>query len=798
MLIMRITAPPRHRSAGGPARVPKKVITSALANIMDPRWWVRRSAEATAKRLLDELTGKGVCTDLPSVRSQLCGTVDKTRRALAVPQGAPKPGVPVLKQTEGHSEHTYLCAVAHRPMVGTGPVLKLEEVLREHVDTGSGRVQVPFRLILDWDAAREMFDATHAAENGWSHLRTLSGLARAEFGAFLGRAESQLAELGEIVSSYWRRWVERQIYEMVEVGALKWPGLGAQLEEFRGRGALRSPAMIMLAATQCKERVLAACGNEFEFKGPRRRQPRVDKPQSSPPPSSSLGHGASPKTPNASPLGVLVPPSSSRPGRTPRSERYRKSSARWKKLALKHRDEISALEAKAFVFIPFENGVYTDQLRLMFMSALSAGVSPEKAPDMVWDILALLGLLPTEPTESAKYARSWPSVSLVRTMHLEIGALSNIHVSDVLLNVVQQSAAIAMDEATKIGRSRFALGFFCNKDGPGSEILFYALGVLDLLGNTSEDELAAVREKLETLCEDQNMARKFRGLSEEERVSVDDLLKKIGASMTDSASTQQKTNRLLFEMVVEANVGADATEEEKARVRNEMRQFFCWLHKAINLVKASTKALKVGFSRDLQVLLDIDRRGDASDNTLEEDGSRPAEASKGHIAVWAIYKLLSKLFDGDQTRRGEVYDALLSTIKLEEEEASNQRAASQAAGEEAGPHTQRDIIELVRWVHLKGNREQAWCQLARQIARLVTDSRFGCGHCNACRAKYKSLRFAVEHDDTCEDTVLLCVVCYLNKKRDSKNAVPLNKLELCVIAYRAVPPQPRITITLDF
>jgi len=80
-----------------------------------------------------------------------------------------------------------------------------------------------------------------------------------------------------------------------------------------------------------------------------------------------------------------------------------------------------------------------------------------------------------------------------------------------------------------------------------------------------------------------------------------DILKKIGATMSDSASTQKKTNRLLLDLVVDAIVAEDASNEERTKIREELRSFYCWLHKPINMVKATTKALTEGFERDASV-----------------------------------------------------------------------------------------------------------------------------------------------------------------------------------------------------
>jgi hypothetical protein len=70
-------------------------------------------------------------------------------------------------------------------------------------------------------------------------------------------------------------------------------------------------------------------------------------------------------------------------------------------------------------------------------------------------------------------ARKQPGTTCARLMQAEIVAvLADFQAAEKLLQVPDGKAAIAGDEATKIGRSRFALGFFASADGPGSPILF--------------------------------------------------------------------------------------------------------------------------------------------------------------------------------------------------------------------------------------------------------------------------------------------------------------------------------------
>ena len=146
--------------------------------------------------------------------------------------------------------------------------------------------------------------------------------------------------------------------------------------------------------------------------------------------------------------------------------------------------------------------------------------------------------------------------------------------------------------------------------------------------------------------------------------------------------------------------------------------------------------------------------------------SRPANESQGVLAIWAIYKCICILFDGDQCRRGEAHDALLREAALTD-----------------------PLVRCIAYKALRGNREQAWLHNAREVARYVTDRAIGCAHCSVCREKHPDLCACVEHEDGARDTHGLCVVCYLKNKRVWNSTrtklvkSSLNKLEKAVIEY---------------
>ena len=216
----------------------------------------------------------------------------------------------------------------------------------------------------------------------------------------------------------------------------------------------------------------------------------------------------------------------------------------------------------------------------MFFSLLSAGVSPNKAPDTLYDILTSARLVPAEPGAKSRFMRQWPARSTVQNMNVERGMLAEMDACEKLLAQPDGGAALGTDEATKCGGSRFAIGFCANVDGPGSNIFDCALGVEAMAGGTAEDERDAVLRLLGSLAKHYNLSRAAK---HEELVTVEDLLVKFGATMSDSAATAKKTNRLIFDIIAEASSKRSGQTKEEASA--DLKQFFCWLHKGINLCK---------------------------------------------------------------------------------------------------------------------------------------------------------------------------------------------------------------------
>jgi len=101
----------------------------------------------------------------------------------------------------------------------------------------------------------------------------------------------------------------------------------------------------------------------------------------------------------------------------------------------------------------FDGGRYSDTIRLIYYTLLSNGVAPGNCRVVVGTTLKLLNIT----------AARLPSKDAARLMNLERSALSDIQAAELLLDQDDGRAQLAGDEATKLGKSRFGLGFFCEE-----------------------------------------------------------------------------------------------------------------------------------------------------------------------------------------------------------------------------------------------------------------------------------------------------------------------------------------------
>jgi hypothetical protein len=268
----------------------------------------------------------------------------------------------------------------------------------------------------------------------------------------------------------------------------------------------------------------------------------------------------------------------------------------------------------------FEEGRYTDTVRLIYYTLLAKGTSTRQVQGVVSEILTILGV----PFDRL------PGKTTAIRMNAERGFVMSIDATAKLLHVKDHFAAFSSDEATKYGHSRFVLGAFINSNGPGSKIVFVALGVVDMPGGLAIDEAEAIEFMLAQLAAHENLFRQIRAkivettvgldaldpkvvadLKAPTTISSDTLHRKGGATQSDTASTQQKTNRLEFSRIVTSSQKVDPEYTGEL-----LRQFKCFLHKVINFCKATHKSMKVGWERDVRVIVECEEGGDVSTQAI--------------------------------------------------------------------------------------------------------------------------------------------------------------------------------------
>ena len=137
----------------------------------------------------------------------------------------------------------------------------------------------------------------------------------------------------------------------------------------------------------------------------------------------------------------------------------------------------------------WEGGRYSDSIRLIYMQLIRDGVSPNNIRNSVCTILRLAGVT----------VDRLPGCTTARYMKAEMAALADQDAGATLMEQPNGSVAMAGDEATKLGKSRFALGMFF-ADSIGDPIVFAALGVVDAMGGTSDMTREAIVDLLERIA----------------------------------------------------------------------------------------------------------------------------------------------------------------------------------------------------------------------------------------------------------------------------------------------------------
>eukprot|EP01046_Picozoa_sp_COSAG06_P003755 COSAG06_NODE_150_length_22019_cov_17.221031_2_plen_359_part_00 len=145
----------------------------------------------------------------------------------------------------------------------------------------------------------------------------------------------------------------------------------------------------------------------------------------------------------------------------------------------------------------WEGGRYSDSIRLIYMQLIRDGVSPNNIRNSVCTILQLAGVT----------VDRLPGRATAQYMKAEMAALADQEAGATLMEQPNGSVAMAGDEATKLGKSRFALGmFFANSIG--DPIVFAALGVVDAMGGTADMTREAIVDLLERIAANHTLVKR--------------------------------------------------------------------------------------------------------------------------------------------------------------------------------------------------------------------------------------------------------------------------------------------------
>ena len=87
------------------------------------------------------------------------------------------------------------------PAIGCDEQDKLSSLLESSLDPNTGYVNVPYEILLDWNATVGKYDGEHLAQKDWCHLQTLTGLDRAAFDLYVDQHARVLSSMDADVST---------------------------------------------------------------------------------------------------------------------------------------------------------------------------------------------------------------------------------------------------------------------------------------------------------------------------------------------------------------------------------------------------------------------------------------------------------------------------------------------------------------------------------------------------------------------------------------------------------------------
>ena len=248
---------------------------------------------------------------------------------------------------------------------------------------------------------------------------------------------------------------------------------------------------------------------------------------------------------------------------------------------------------------------------------------------------------------------------------------------------------------------------------------------------------------------------------EEETITVDKLMSKLGRTQTDGCATQRKANRSILDILRNA-VETVMVLEEQEMDEFDFQSFYCFLHIAMNMVGAVDRGLAAADKDEL-----LGRFGstgcDGKSVLAQEFRDSPSDkVGVGSAGVWAVCKLLSDKGRNCQVGRGWNYEAAMARRPLS------------------------DDFELVPFAALLGNRQIARLQNAVRIRQMMVSKAIGCAYCTECIQQFPALATLVTDESRAgvPCTSKWCAVHFIRRKFDGKeNVVALNLLDKATILY---------------
>ena len=333
--------------------------------------------------------------------------------------------------------------------------------------------------------------------------------------------------------------------------------------------------------------------------------------------------------------------------------------------------------------------VFTPEIRTMCMLLMvDGGVACKKVETLLRFVLRLSGVQNAD-------ALRLPKKTSCSEMLAEVQCLAWDETARVLMSANDGEATLSGDAAMKAigGRAveNYATIWTTNRNGPGSDLREMPVGITPMLGKTAPAHVECVTWTNAQMAEQHRLSEAQRG--REATTTGDDLLRKAGSTLSDSAPTQLAVDRTLLQQsklivegvddstkkdddptkititgVMPAAVAAASGEEEDQPGPQSYLVARCWLHKLMNYIKAGYAGLtKLGEDTIISLLSSSQHHSEIDSieaDTSLHDTQRPDNGGGSKqcmlaMAQWILFIVMSPLSKNEQIRRAEKWVALL-------------------------------------------------------------------------------------------------------------------------------------------